>query len=149
MTDQSKPWDLRIDSYNAIPEIFENGKSAFELNHAIVDLVVHWHTNDSQEHPTEWELLQLDRYFESHPVKRYIRVTGNKAVEDTAVDDDINTCEEARDWLIHRSRSQSSNLDNLTVHVGINCSDVIKGLKAVQREARVTAQALKKLDNDS
>lgn len=51
---------------------------------------------------------------------------------------------------MHKVQDKSSHskpISELTVKVNIDCADAIKGLKAVQREARGATQALKELSH--
>lgn len=136
MTDQSKPWDFKVDSENAIPEIYNRGERLRD-NHGIIDFKTHWHTNDERGPvDTKWQVLMASELDPYHLT--FISAVGSH-VEDYSIEvPTINrTCEEAEQWL-----NGTDKKNELTMHLNLDCSDALKGLKAVQREARSTAHAL-------
>lgn len=135
MEDQSKPWDFEVSSESAIPEIYRSGERLCDNHHGVVDFKMHWHTNDERGPvDTKWQVLMASVHDPYHLT--FISAIGNHAniCKDVPI---INqTCEEAERWVNGTDKAMRLNLD---------CEDVIKGLKAVQREARITTQVLKEV----
>lgn len=143
MADQSKPqWDIRIDSEHAIPRIIRNGESLHDSRHGLIDFVLRWHTNDERGiNKTKWQALfvkvDIGTSMPDAFAYWFIEGTGNYA-EMNIVPSTIETCAEAEKY-----RRGSAKSKELTMHLNLDCSDALKGLKAVQREARKAEQSLR------
>jgi hypothetical protein len=137
--DQSKPWDFRIESERAIPDVIKDGHGSFERNCWLIDFKMLWHTNDNRgEVNTKWQALYADQS-SGQPEIIFVKAFGSNA-DVSNVPSTIETCEQAEQWL-----NGEESKSKLTMSLNIDCSEALKGLKAIQREARATARELKEL----
>lgn len=140
-----KPWDFIIYSEKSIPNVLKDGRGSVERNCFLIDFKVLWHTNDNRgEVKTKWQALYADRS-SGQPEIIFVNATGSNA--DVAdVPSTIETCDQAVRWV-----NGEDSKSKLTMSLNLDCSEALKGLKAVQREARETAKLLKNTQsaNDS
>lgn len=138
-------WNFVMDSQKAIPKIFKDGKELkFADGYGIIDFKAHWHTNDERGiNKTKWQALfvKVDEATSMPDAVEHYFIEGiGDYAEINTVPSNIETCAEAEEY-----RKGLDKPRGLTMHLNLDCSDALRGLKAVQREARSTAQALKEV----